>query len=99
MPISCRNRHCPKCQSLARAEWLEDRRAEILDTQYFHVVRTGRLASRHPTRCSPGWWTRPRTPSRHEMRKVFAAKLESTHLPRTRLRTGQEPPPAQWVEL
>src|SRR4051794_17667093 len=27
-------------QSLARAEWLEDRRAEILDTQYFHVVFT-----------------------------------------------------------
>ncbi len=37
---SCRNRHCPKCQSLARAEWLEDRRAETLDTQYFHVVFT-----------------------------------------------------------
>ena len=37
---SCRNRHCPKCQSLARVEWLEDRRAEILDTQYFHVVFT-----------------------------------------------------------
>jgi hypothetical protein len=37
---SCRNRHCPKCQSLARAEWIEDRLAEILDTQYFHVVFT-----------------------------------------------------------
>ena len=37
---SCRNRHCPKCQSLARAKWLDDRRAEILDTQYFHVVFT-----------------------------------------------------------
>jgi Zn finger protein HypA/HybF involved in hydrogenase expression len=37
---SCRNRHCPKCQSLARAQWLEDRRAELLDTQYFHVVFT-----------------------------------------------------------
>ena len=37
---SCANRHCPKCQSLARAEWLEDRRAELLDTQYFHVVFT-----------------------------------------------------------
>jgi hypothetical protein len=37
---SCRNRHCPKCQSLARAQWLDDRRAEILDTQYFHVVFT-----------------------------------------------------------
>ncbi len=37
---SCRNRHCPKCQSLARAQWLEDRQAEVLDTQYFHVVFT-----------------------------------------------------------
>jgi hypothetical protein len=37
---SCANRHCPKCQSLARAEWLEDRHAELLNTQYFHVVFT-----------------------------------------------------------
>ena len=37
---SCRDRHCPKCQSLARAQWLEDRQAELLDTQYFHVVFT-----------------------------------------------------------
>ena len=31
---SCRNRHCPKCQSLARAQWIEDRQSELLDTQY-----------------------------------------------------------------
>ena len=37
---SCRNRHCNKCQSLARADWIEDRLAEILETQYFHVVFT-----------------------------------------------------------
>ena len=37
---SCANRHCPKCQSLARAQWLEDRQSELLDTQYFHVVFT-----------------------------------------------------------
>jgi hypothetical protein len=37
---SCRNRHCPKCQSLARAAWLERRTAELLDAQYFHVVFT-----------------------------------------------------------
>ena len=37
---SCANRHCPKCQSLARAEWLENRRTELLNTQYFHVVFT-----------------------------------------------------------
>src|SRR3984893_1202003 len=37
---SCRDRHCPKCQSLARAQWIEDRQAELLDPQYFHVVFT-----------------------------------------------------------
>ncbi len=37
---SCRNRHCPSCQSLARAAWIEDRKAELLDTEYFHVVFT-----------------------------------------------------------
>src|ERR1700676_2602966 len=37
---SCANRHCPKCQSLARAQWLQDRQAELLTTEYFHVVFT-----------------------------------------------------------
>jgi hypothetical protein len=37
---SCRNRHCPKCQGLARAQWLADRRAELLPVPYFHVVFT-----------------------------------------------------------
>ena len=37
---SCRNRHCPKCQSLARAQWLDDRRSELLVVPYFHVVFT-----------------------------------------------------------
>jgi len=37
---SCRNRHCPKCQSLARAEWIEHRQAELLNCEYFHVVFT-----------------------------------------------------------
>jgi hypothetical protein len=37
---SCRNRNCPKCQGLARAQWLQDRRAELLDVPYFHVVFT-----------------------------------------------------------
>jgi hypothetical protein len=37
---SCRDRHCPKCQSLARAQWLEDRQAELLPVEYFHVVFT-----------------------------------------------------------
>src|ERR1700728_593346 len=34
---SCRNRHCPKCQGLARAEWLEARAAELLPVPYYPV--------------------------------------------------------------
>ena len=37
---SCRDRHCPKCQSLARAQWIEDRQTELLDCPYYHVVFT-----------------------------------------------------------
>ena len=37
---SCRNRHCPKCQTLAKERWLEARRADLLPVEYFHVVFT-----------------------------------------------------------
>jgi hypothetical protein len=37
---SCRNRHCPKCQSLAKAQWLEKQTAELLPVGYFHLVFT-----------------------------------------------------------
>ena len=37
---SCRNRHCPKCQSADRVKWLENRKAELLPVEYFHVVFT-----------------------------------------------------------
>ena len=37
---SCRNRHCPKCRGRARAQWLEERAAELLPVEYFHVVFT-----------------------------------------------------------
>lgn len=37
---SCRNRHCPRCQSSARADWLADRQEEVLPLPYFHVVFT-----------------------------------------------------------
>ncbi len=40
MPISCRNRHCPKCQGAAAREWLAEREAELLPVPYFHVVYT-----------------------------------------------------------
>ena len=44
---SCGNRHCNKCQSLARAKWLEKHRAQLLPVPYFHVVFTvpGPIAS------------------------------------------------------
>jgi hypothetical protein len=37
---SCRDRHCPKCQGDARRKWLDQRAAELLDVEYFHVVFT-----------------------------------------------------------
>ena len=37
---SCGNRHCPKCQTTAKARWLEDRKSELLPVPYFHVVFT-----------------------------------------------------------
>jgi len=37
---SCRNRHCPKCQFLPRAQWVKNREDELLPIQYFHVVFT-----------------------------------------------------------
>ena len=37
---SCRNRHCPKCQSLAKAQWLEKQSSELLPVGYFHLVFT-----------------------------------------------------------
>ena len=37
---SCRNRHCPKCQTLTKERWLAARRAELLPVPYFHVVFT-----------------------------------------------------------
>lgn len=37
---SCRNRHCPKCQTLAKERWVEARTAELLPVPYFHLVFT-----------------------------------------------------------
>ena len=37
---SCRNRHCPKCQGAAARQWLEERQAELLLVEYYHVVFT-----------------------------------------------------------
>jgi Putative transposase/Transposase zinc-binding domain len=50
---SCRNRHCPKCQAGKAARWVEDRAAELLPVEYFHVVFTlpaalARIALQNP---------------------------------------------------
>jgi hypothetical protein len=37
---SCRNRHCPKCQALTRAHWLEQQAEHLLPVEYHHVVFT-----------------------------------------------------------
>ena len=37
---SCRNRHCPKCQTMTKEEWLDKRREELLPCGYFHLVFT-----------------------------------------------------------
>ena len=37
---SCRNRHCPKCQTAARNQWVAKRQSEVLPVGYFHVVFT-----------------------------------------------------------
>ena len=37
---SCRNRHCPKCQASAAKRWLQERQAELLPVDYYHVVFT-----------------------------------------------------------
>ncbi len=37
---SCRNRHCPKCQTLAKEKWLQNRKDDLLPISYFHVVFT-----------------------------------------------------------
>jgi hypothetical protein len=37
---SCRNRHCPKCQSLKQAKWLAERLERLLPVHYFHLVVT-----------------------------------------------------------
>ncbi len=37
---SCRNRHCPKCQFLTQAKWVDARKSELLPVEYFHMVFT-----------------------------------------------------------
>ena len=37
---SCRNRHCPMCQSYAREKWIQKESSYLLDSRYFHIITT-----------------------------------------------------------
>ena len=37
---SCRNRHCPKCQTFAKEEWIDRQKQNLIDRRYFHIVFT-----------------------------------------------------------
>ena len=49
---SCGDRHCPKCQALSQAKWIEQRKARTLPTQYFHLVFTLPAQLRSLARCN-----------------------------------------------
>ena len=44
---SCRNRHCPKCQTLAKEEWIDQQKQNLINRKYFHVVFTVPADLRH----------------------------------------------------
>ena len=72
---SCRNRHCPKCQCLAQARWLAQRKARILPVPHFHVVFT------LPARLSPV--------ARRNPRLLYGLLFEAAS--RTLLELGRDP--------
>lgn len=50
---SCRNRHCPKCQTIKKEQWIDRRCEDILDVRHFHMVFTipaqlNRIVMQHP---------------------------------------------------
>ena len=70
----CRNRHCPKCQGPARAQWLADREADLLPVPYFHVVFTVPAASRgHRSTRTRRWSTTILFKAAAETLKTIAA--------------------------
>jgi len=92
---SCRNRHCPKCQALPAARWIDARLARLLPTPYFHVVFTLPGALR-----GLGLHNRRRL-----FALLFAARQVSTALAHARrLLAGAAPPitprpPSDWRAL
>jgi len=64
---SCNDPHCPTCGAMKRAQWLEDRRAELLPVPYFHVVFT----LDHAINLLAGW------NQKHVYDLLFAAATET----------------------
>lgn len=79
---SCRNRHCPKCQTLAKERWLAARLAELLPVDYFHVVFT------LPHALNPVALLRPRLVYGQLFRTASATLLDFARDPR---HLGAEP--------
>jgi hypothetical protein len=98
---SCSDRHCPKCQSLARARWLEDRQSELLDTQYFHVVftvpeRIATIAYQNKRELYGILFRANGADLAHHRRHEFAKILDIYMLVFLR---GKERTPTEWKEL
>ena len=68
---SCRNRHCPKCQTLFKERWIDAQKGNLLNVGYFHVVFTVpqelNWSRRWPHRCAPHLGTKPLLPPTHSL--------------------------------
>ena len=57
---SCRNRHCPKCQTLAKEKWIEKQEQNLLNVGYFHLVFTILIILiGHPSSCMVMYGVKP----------------------------------------
>ena len=84
---SCGDRHCPKCQSLARAQWIEDRQAELLEVPYFHVhvftvpEEIAAIATTRTSRRFTAFSSRPSS-GRNNAQNTFLIAADPKHLER-----------------
>ena len=80
---SCRNRHCPKCQGLARAEWLADRQADLLPVAVLpcRLYRAGARSPRSPSRTRR--WSTPSCSRRRPRRCASSPPIPSISVPRS----------------
>lgn len=78
---SCRNRHCPKCQFLSQARWIEARTSELLPIQYFHVVFTV------PHELNPVLWCNKRV-ALNVLFKAMSPELVLMNIAKTHIKSG-----------